>query len=111
MKEDDNSYISEVETVGGWEIFFNSQRSSIVFAVLGKVLEVHVFGHEMFGSSDAQLKALRSLDLEMINLDGVFFSIALKNSLFLFFILKIFYIKKSQNPRLMIFLSRICSPG
>ena len=56
VKEDDNSYISEVETIGGWEVFFNSQRSSIVFAILGKVPEV--FGHEMFGSSDTQLKLL-----------------------------------------------------
>lgn len=77
VKDDDNSYISEVEIIGGWEVFFNSQWSSIVFAILGKVLEVHVFGHEMFGSSDAQLKALRSLDLEMINLDGIFFTVAL----------------------------------
>lgn len=55
-----------------WEQFFNSRRIYLAFAVLGKVLEVHVFGQEMFGASDAQLKVLRSLDLEMIHLDGKF---------------------------------------
>lgn len=60
----------KVETTGGWENFVITQRSSIIFAILGKVLEIHVFGHEMFGSSDTQLKILRWLDLEMINADG-----------------------------------------
>jgi hypothetical protein len=53
-----------------WEEFFNSHRADLAFAVLGKVLEVHVFGPEMFGASDTQVKILRSMDLEMLHLDG-----------------------------------------
>ncbi len=55
-----------------WERFFNSRRAYLAFAVLGKVLEVHVFGQEMFGATEAQLKVLRSVDLEMMHLDGNF---------------------------------------
>jgi hypothetical protein len=53
-----------------WEQFFNSRRAYLAFAMLGKVLEVHVFGQEMFGATEAQLKVLRSVDLEMMHLDG-----------------------------------------
>lgn len=53
-----------------WEEFINSRRTFLAFAVLGKVLEVHVFGPEMFGASDAQVKVLRSRDLEMMHQDG-----------------------------------------
>ena len=53
-----------------WEDVFNKQRSKLVYGILGKVLEVHVFGHEMFGADQAQLQALRELDLELVNRDG-----------------------------------------
>lgn len=57
-----------------WEEFFNSKKAYLAFAVLGKALEVHVFGQEMFGASDTQVKILRSMDLEMLHMDGNFFS-------------------------------------
>lgn len=53
-----------------WEEFFDTRRAFLAFAVLGKVLEVHIFGQEMFGASEAQVKVLRSLDLEMMHQDG-----------------------------------------
>ena len=53
-----------------WEEFFNTRKTFLAFAVLGKVLEVHIFGQEMFGASEAQTKVLRSLDLEMMHQDG-----------------------------------------
>ena len=53
-----------------WEDVFNKQRSKLVYGILGKMLEVHVFGHEMFGADQAQLQELRELDLELVNRDG-----------------------------------------
>ena len=53
-----------------WEDFFNTRKTFLAFAILGKVLEVHVFGQEMFGASEAQVKVLRALDLEMAHQDG-----------------------------------------
>ena len=53
-----------------WEDVFNEQRAELVYGILGKMLEVHVFGHEMFGADQAQLQALRELDLELVNRDG-----------------------------------------
>ena len=52
------------------ETFLSTPRANLIFAILGKVLEVHVLGHEMFGASNTQLKALRSLDFEMRSLNG-----------------------------------------
>lgn len=56
-----------------WEGVFNEQRAMLVFGVLGKMLEVHVFGHEMFGADENQLRALRELDVELVNTDGTSF--------------------------------------
>lgn len=53
-----------------WEHFFNTRKPFLALAVLAKVLEVHVFGQEMFGASAAQVKVLRALDLEMMHQDG-----------------------------------------
>lgn len=64
------NYLASCPQEETWEQFVKSRRTYLAFAVLGKVLEVHVFGQEMFGASEAQLKALRSLDLEMIHLNG-----------------------------------------
>ena len=72
-----------------WEDVFNKQRAKLVYGILGKMLEVHVFGHEMFGADQAQLRALRELDLELVNRDGKpsfrpfsFFSLAWQNYTF-----------------------------
>lgn len=53
-----------------WEDVFNEQRALLVFGILGKMLEVHVFGQEMFGADKEQLRALRELDVELANRDG-----------------------------------------
>lgn len=56
-----------------WEGVFNEQRAMLVYGILGKMLEVHVFGHEMFGADRNQLRALRELDIELANTDGTSF--------------------------------------
>lgn len=53
-----------------WEGVFAEQRAQLVYGMLGKVLEVHVFGHEMFGADREQLRELRELDMELLNKDG-----------------------------------------
>ena len=53
-----------------WEDVFNEQRALLVYGILGKMLEVHVFGHEMFGADKEQLRELRELDMELVNRDG-----------------------------------------
>lgn len=53
-----------------WEGVFAEQRAQLVYGMLGKVLEVHVFGHEMFGADREQLRELRELDTELLNKDG-----------------------------------------
>ena len=42
-----------------------------MYGMLGKVLEVHVFGHEMFGADGEQVRELRELDIELVNRDGI----------------------------------------
>ena len=53
-----------------WEDVFNEQRAQLVYGILGKMLEVHVFGHEMFGADKDQLRDLKELDMELVNRDG-----------------------------------------
>lgn len=63
-------------TAGGdlekWKSHFVGHRSELVFAVLGKMLEVEVFGHTMFGATPGQLATLTSMDLALLNVDGGF---------------------------------------
>jgi len=54
-----------------WESVFNEQRAWLVFGILGKMLEVHVFGCEMFGASEVELGVLRERDVRMMNEDGM----------------------------------------
>ena len=53
-----------------WEQVFTTHRAILVYCVLGKMLEVHVFGHEAFGISEQQAGVLRGLDLLCVNNDG-----------------------------------------
>lgn len=53
-----------------WEGVFNEQRALLVYGILGKMLEMHVFTHEMFGAEKEQLRDLRELDMELVNRDG-----------------------------------------
>ena len=54
-----------------WEYVFNERRHFLVFGILGKMLEVHVFGHEMFGATEEQLKELRETDGQLSMEDGM----------------------------------------
>ena len=64
-------YISAC-TAHDWLYVFNEQRPKLVFGILGKMLEVHVFGHEMFGAADEQLQKLQEKDFDERNADGKF---------------------------------------
>lgn len=64
------NYLASCPRDQTWEDFFNTRKTFLAFAVLSKVLEVHIFGQEMFGASEAQVKVLRALDLEMMHQDG-----------------------------------------
>lgn len=65
-------YINCIVSSGrdSWEDIFVERRIALIYGVLGKVIEVHVFGEEMFGASDRQRTTLRGIDLEMLNLNG-----------------------------------------
>ena len=53
-----------------WEQVFITHRATLVYCILGKMLEVHVFGHEAFGISEQQAEVLRGLDLLCVDNDG-----------------------------------------
>ncbi|KAI9877475.1 MAG: hypothetical protein M1830_003800 [Pleopsidium flavum] len=53
-----------------WRNQFVGWRALLVFGILGKMLEVHVFGHTMFGATSAQLETLEAMDLQLLNVDG-----------------------------------------
>ena len=61
--------------VGGslesWMDNFVAWRSSLMFGILGKVLEVMVFGHTMFGATPYQLKTLETMDLALLHVEGI----------------------------------------
>lgn len=65
-------YINFIASSGkdSWEHIFVERRIALVYGVLGKAIEIHVFGEEMFGASDRQRTTLRRIDLEMLNLNG-----------------------------------------
>ncbi|KAL9596691.1 MAG: hypothetical protein Q9179_004529 [Wetmoreana sp. 5 TL-2023] len=53
-----------------WEEILESKRAEIVYSILGKMLEVHVFGQELFGATPDQQKKLRKIDYDMMDSDG-----------------------------------------
>lgn len=65
-------YINFIASSGrdSWEDIFVGRRMALVYGVLAKAIEIHVFGEEMFGASDMQRTILRQIDLEMLNLNG-----------------------------------------
>lgn len=87
-----------------WEDVFNEQRAQLVYGLLGKMLEVHVFGQEMFGADQEQLRELRELDMELASRDGTsFLLLALHRRRFKTHILARLLPSKMprpQNPRL-----------
>lgn len=65
------NYISVRTDASTWEDVFNKQRAFLVYSILGKMVDVHIFGHEMYGATDEQLSSLRSADEECIMDDGI----------------------------------------
>lgn len=59
--------------VGSWEELLDTRRAEIVFSILSKVLEVHIFGEELFGATPVQKKALQTVDFELFDADGMAF--------------------------------------
>ncbi|KAL6713820.1 hypothetical protein ACLMJK_008314 [Lecanora helva] len=52
-----------------WEDVFNEQRHLLVYCIIGKTLEVHVFGQELIGGSAQQIEEMRRYDAESIMKD------------------------------------------
>ncbi|KAL8630419.1 hypothetical protein Q9189_003903, partial [Teloschistes chrysophthalmus] len=52
-----------------WEQTIHYKQAEIAFSILGKVLEVHVFGEELFGASEEQRRELQEKDEEMMDSD------------------------------------------
>lgn len=63
------NYISAC-TAHPWSYIFTTQRPFLVFGILGKMVEIHVFGAEMFGGTPAQIVELRAADEERVMGDG-----------------------------------------
>ncbi|KAK4691680.1 hypothetical protein P7C71_g5366, partial [Lecanoromycetidae sp. Uapishka_2] len=59
-------YVNYISSCGPntWEHVFANQRSWLIYCILGKTLEVHVFGHEMFGGSSSQLEQLQEMSTD-----------------------------------------------
>lgn len=53
-----------------WKNYFLHWRSSTAFGVIGKMLEVHVFGHTMFGATPSQMETLDAMDMQLLKVDG-----------------------------------------
>ncbi|KAL9012880.1 MAG: hypothetical protein Q9173_002391, partial [Seirophora scorigena] len=54
---------------GAWERLVSSKRAEIVYSILGKALEVHIFGEELFGAAPQQKRKLQMADREMFDAD------------------------------------------
>ncbi|KAL8864201.1 MAG: hypothetical protein Q9198_010025, partial [Flavoplaca austrocitrina] len=52
-----------------WETWIGKRKAAIVYAILGKVIEVHVLGEEFFGASESQKAHLRKWDREKMDWD------------------------------------------
>lgn len=68
------SYINMITALGvgdTWDEQLQNNRTKIAYSVLGKVLEMHIFGHEMFGASEPQAEALRRGDADALESDGM----------------------------------------
>ena len=60
--------MGEGATVGD---IWRERGAEIVYSVLGKVLEVHIFGVELFGAQGSQVQGLRREDWMNRNGDGM----------------------------------------
>lgn len=57
-------------SAGTWERLLSTKRAEIVYSILGKALEVHIFGEELFGASPQQKRKLQMADRDMFDADG-----------------------------------------
>ncbi len=55
-----------------WDSLFNvpNQRAALVYGILGKVLEVWVFGSLLFGATPSQTRELEAFEKRNANIDG-----------------------------------------
>ncbi|KAL8709679.1 MAG: hypothetical protein Q9220_005619 [cf. Caloplaca sp. 1 TL-2023] len=53
-----------------WERHLDERRPEIVYSILGKALEMFVFGQELFGTKDSDREKLQDLDWEKLDEDG-----------------------------------------
>lgn len=53
-----------------WEQILQLKRAEIVYSILGKVLEMHVFGREFFGATPEEEQSMREQDFAMRDSDG-----------------------------------------
>ena len=64
-------YLNHVITSSNnFELTIRCHLPIIVYGIIAKSLEVHVFGHEMFGATKAQLNILRKIDIELAHEDS-----------------------------------------
>ncbi|KAL8645583.1 MAG: hypothetical protein Q9210_006630, partial [Variospora velana] len=56
-------------STGTWEHLLSTKRAEIIYSVLGKALEVHIFGEELFGATPQQKRKLQMADREMFDAD------------------------------------------
>lgn len=57
-------------STGTWEHLLSTKRAEIIYSILGKAFEVHIFGEELFGSTPQQKRKLQMADREMFDADG-----------------------------------------
>ena len=63
------NYISACTNLA-WEDLFNKRRVWLVYCIIGKVFDVHIFGCEFFGATPDQKQQLQEMDFQMLNNDG-----------------------------------------
>ncbi|KAL8932346.1 MAG: hypothetical protein Q9211_006371, partial [Gyalolechia sp. 1 TL-2023] len=52
-----------------WEQLLQHKRAEIVYSILGKVLEMHVFGKELFGATSQEERLMQAKDYKMRDSD------------------------------------------
>ncbi|KAI4093534.1 MAG: hypothetical protein LQ339_007672 [Xanthoria mediterranea] len=53
-----------------WETFLQKKRAPVVYAIVGKAIDMHIFGEELFGASPEEKATLRAIDRKYMDRDG-----------------------------------------
>lgn len=53
-----------------WETFLQKKRAPVVYAIVGKAIDLHIFGEELFGASPEEKATLRAIDRKYMDHDG-----------------------------------------